>query len=168
MPLLKNNNWLYKSFIHDVKDFPKPGITFKDIQPLLANPTIFDSAIKEMSNLVQKPDYWVGIDSRGFIMASSLSTNTGIGLKLIRKKGKLPPPVTSISYDLEYGSDTIELQPGKGNVVIIDDVYATGGTMNAAEKLCKEAGYNVIDKLVLIDLCFLHPTANVKSLIKYE
>ena len=168
MSLLKNNNWLYKSFIHDVKDFPKPGITFKDIQPLLANPTIFDSAIKEMSNLVQKPDYWVGIDSRGFIMASSLSIDTGIGLKLIRKKGKLPPPITSISYDLEYGSDTIELQPGKGNVVIVDDVYATGGTMNAAEKLCKEAGYNVIDKLVLIDLCFLHPITNIKSLIKYE
>ena len=168
MSLLKNNNWLYKSFIHDIKDFPKPGITFKDIQPLLANPTIFDSAIKEMSNLVQKPDYWIGIDSRGFIMASSLSINTGIGLKLIRKKGKLPPPITSISYDLEYGSDTIELQPGKGNVVIVDDVYATGGTMDAAEKLCKEAGYNVIDKLVLIDLCFLHPITNIKSLIKYE
>lgn len=168
MSLLKNNNWLYKSFIHDIKDFPKPGITFKDIQPLLANPVVFDSAIKEMSNLVQKPDYWIGIDSRGFIMASSLSINTGIGLKLIRKKGKLPPPVTSISYDLEYGSDIIELQPGKGNVVIVDDVYATGGTMEAAEKLCKEAGYNVIDKLVLIDLCFLHPITNIKSLIKYE
>lgn len=158
----------YTDYIHDIVDFPKPGITFKDIQPLLANPTIFDSAIKEMSNLVQKPDYWVGIDSRGFIMASSLSINTGIGLKLIRKKGKLPPPITSISYDLEYGSDTIELQPGKGNVVIVDDVYATGGTMDAAEKLCKEAGYNVIDKLVLIDLCFLHPITNIKSLIKYE
>ena len=168
MSLLKNNNWLYKSFIHDIKDFPKPGITFKDIQPLLANPVVFDSAIKEMSNLVQKPDYWIGVDSRGFIMASSLSINTGIGLKLIRKKGKLPPPVTSISYDLEYGSDIIELQPGKGNVVIVDDVYATGGTMEAAEKLCKEAGYNVIDKLVLIDLCFLHPITNIKSLIKYE
>ena len=168
MSLLKNNNWLYKSFIHDIKDFPKPGITFKDIQPLLANPVVFDSPIKEMSNLVQKPDYWIGIDSRGFIMASSLSINTGIGLKLIRKKDKLPPPVTSISYDLEYGSDIIELQPGKGNVVIVDDVYATGGTMEAAEKLCKEAGYNVIDKLVLIDLCFLHPITNIKSLIKYE
>ena len=168
MSLLKNNNWLYKSFIHDIKDFPKPGITFKDIQPLLANPVVFDSAIKEMSNLVQKPDYWIGVDSRGFIMASSLSINTGIGLKLIRKKDKLPPPVTSISYDLEYGSDIIELQPGKGNVVIVDDVYATGGTMEAAEKLCKEAGYNVIDKLVLIDLCFLHPITNIKSLIKYE
>lgn len=169
MSISKNNyNWLYKSFIFDIENFPKSGITFKDIQPLLANPTMFSNAIKEMSNLVQKPDYWVGIDSRGFIIASSLSINTEIGLKLIRKKGKLPPPITSISYDLEYGSDIIELQPGEGNVVIVDDVYATGGTMNAAEKLCKEAGYNVIDKLVLIDLCFLHPTTNIKSLIKYE
>jgi len=169
MSISKNNyNWLYKSFIFDIENFPKSGITFKDIQPLLANPTMFSNAIKEMSNLVQKPDYWVGIDSRGFIIASSLSINTEIGLKLIRKKDKLPPPVASISYDLEYGSDIIELQPGEGNVVIVDDVYATGGTMNAAEKLCKEAGYNVIDKLVLIDLYFLHPTTNVKSLIKYE
>ena len=101
-------------------------------------------------------------------MASALSLHTKIGLKLIRKKGKLPPPILSVSYNLEYGSDTIEMQPGKGNVVIIDDVYATGGTMDAAEKLCREAGYNVIDKLVLIDLCFLHPINNIKSLIKYE
>lgn len=158
----------YINYIHNIVDFPKPGIIFKDIQPLLANPNVYNNAIKEMSNLVETPDYWIGIDSRGFIMASALSLYTNIGLKLIRKKGKLPPPVTCISYKLEYGSDTIELQPGKGNVVIVDDVYATGGTMNAAEKLCKEAGYNVIGKLVLIDLCFLHPTTNVKSLIKYE
>ena len=158
----------FKSYINDVLNFPKLGVTFKDIQPLLSNPTVYNNAIKEMSNLVEIPDYWVGIDSRGFIMASALSLYTGVGLKLIRKKGKLPPPISSISYDLEYGSDTIEMQPGKGNVVIIDDVYATGGTMNASEKLCKEAGYNVIDKLVLIDLCFLHPTTNIKSLIKYE
>jgi|TARA_R110000744_G_scaffold181044_1_gene300057 adenine phosphoribosyltransferase len=158
----------FKSYIKDVLDFPKLGVTFKDIQPLLSNPIVYNNAIKEMNNLVETPDYWVGIDSRGFIMASALSLHTKIGLKLIRKKGKLPPPILSVSYNLEYGSDTIEMQPGKGNVVIIDDVYATGGTMDAAEKLCREAGYNVIDKLVLIDLCFLHPINNIKSLIKYE
>ena len=172
MSLLKNNNWLYKSFIHDIKDFPKPGITFKDIQPLLANPTIFDSAIKEMSNLVQKPDYWVGIDSRGFIMASSLSINTGIGLKLIRKKGKLPPPITSISYDLVYDSDTIELQPGKGNVVIVDDVFATGGTLQAVNELAETAGYNVVGNLVLVDLQFVPRVENfdvsVRTVVKYK
>ena len=158
----------FKSYIKDVLDFPKLGVTFKDIQPLLSNTIVYNNAIKEMNNLVETPDYWVGIDSRGFIMASALSLHTKIGLKLIRKKGKLPPPILSVSYNLEYGSDTIEMQPGKGNVVIIDDVYATGGTMDAAEKLCREAGYNVIDKLVLIDLCFLHPINNIKSLIKYE
>ena len=158
----------FKSYIKDVLDFPKLGVTFKDIQPLLSNPIVYNNTIKEMNNLVETPDYWVGIDSRGFIMASALSLHTKIGLKLIRKKGKLPPPILSVSYNLEYGSDTIEMQPGKGNVVIIDDVYATGGTMDAAEKLCREAGYNVIDKLVLIDLCFLHPINNIKSLIKYE
>ena len=90
------------------------------------------------------------------------------GIKLIRKPGKLPPPIISKSYDLEYGSDTIEVCPSKGTVVIVDDVYATGGTMNAAVNLCEEAGYTVIDKLTLIDLTFLHGKTNVKSLIKYE
>lgn len=162
---------MYKSFISDVKDFPKPGIVFKDIQPLLANSNAFNAAIKEMSNLVEQPDYWVGIDSRGFIMASALSMYTNIGLKLIRKQGKLPDRnhvLHSVEYDLEYGSATIEMKPGKGNVVIVDDVYATGGTMSAAERLCKQAGYNVIDRLVLIDLQFLHSNKDIKSLVKYE
>jgi adenine phosphoribosyltransferase len=81
----------YTNYIHDVVDFPKQGIIFKDIQPLLANPIVYNNAIKEMSNLVETPDYWIGIDSRGFIIASALSLYTNIGLKLIRKKGKLPP-----------------------------------------------------------------------------
>ena len=87
---------------------------------------------------------------------------------MCRKKGKLPPPVVSETYSLEYGEDTLEIQPGSGTVVIVDDVYATGGTMNAVEQLCIKAGYTVIDKLVLIDLQFLHEPTNVKSLIKYE
>tara|TARA_R110002012_G_scaffold296263_1_gene493506 strand:+ start:153 stop:659 length:507 start_codon:yes stop_codon:yes gene_type:complete len=163
-----NMKFTYKSFINNVPNFPKPGVIFKDIQPLLADPIVFSDVVKEMNNLVEIPDYWIGIDSRGFILASALSLHTNIGLKLIRKQGKLPPPVVGISYNLEYGTDTIELQPGTGNVIIIDDVYATGGTMKAAERLCKEAGYNVIDKLVLIDLQFLHTNVSVKSLIKYE
>jgi adenine phosphoribosyltransferase len=157
-------NW--KEFIHEVPDFPKPGVSFKDVSPLLRSP-LFPHAIAEMSTLVKHPDYWVGIDARGFIFASALASRNG-GLIMCRKKGKLPPPTISETYSLEYGEDTLEIRPGKGKVVIVDDVYATGGTMNAVEKLCEKAGYTVIGKLVLIDLRFLHESNNVKSLIQYD
>jgi len=156
-------NW--KKYINEINDFPKPGISFKDISPLLKSPN-FSFVIEEMRMLVSNPDYWIGIDSRGFIFASALASIDG-GLIMCRKKGKLPPPVISQEYTLEYGTDVLEIQPGKGKVVIVDDVYATGGTMNAVEQLCVKAGYTVVDKLVLIDLKFLHGPTNIKSLIQY-
>ena len=160
----------YKKYINEVPDFPKSGISFKDISPLLSDAVAFNQVIAKMWDLVETPDYWVGIDSRGFIFATALNSmtvNFG-GLKLIRKKGKLPPPVISEEYQLEYGTDTLEMKPGKGKVVIVDDVYATGGTMKAAENLCKKAGYDVIDKLVLIDLLYLHDKdESIKSLVQY-
>lgn len=157
----------FKKYINEIPDFPKPGVSFKDISPLLKS-SWFPYVIHNMVGLVEYPNYWVGIDSRGFIFASALASSNGGGLILCRKKGKLPPPTISQTYSLEYGEDTLEIQPGKGTVVIVDDVYATGGTMNAAEELCKKAGYEVIDKLVLIDLKFLHNPTNIKSLIQYE
>ena len=157
-------NW--KEYINEVPDFPQPGVSFKDVSPLLKS-IKFSEAIIEMKKLVPNPQYWVGIDSRGFIFASALANTFG-GLVMCRKKGKLPPPVISQEYSLEYGTDTLEIQPGTGTVVIVDDVYATGGTMNAVEQLCQKAGYTVLDKLVLIDLKFLHEPTNVKSLIQYE
>ena len=156
----------WKEYINEVPDFPKPGVSFKDISPLLKSISFLE-AISEMKKLVPNPQYWVGIDSRGFIFASALSNTFG-GLIMCRKKGKLPPPVISQEYSLEYGTDTLEIQPGNGTVVIVDDVYATGGTMNAVKQLCQKAGYTVIDKLVLIDLKFLHKPTNIKSLIQYE
>ena len=158
-------NW--KEYINEVPDFPKPGVSFKDISPLLKS-IHFSEAISEMKKLVPNPQYWVGIDSRGFIFASAIATSNGGGFIMCRKKGKLPPPLVSETYSLEYGEDTLEIQPGTGTVVIVDDVYATGGTMNAVEQLCIKAGYEVIDKLVLIDLKYLHESNNVKSLIQYE
>ena len=159
----------FKQYVEDIPDFPIPGVTFKDIQPLLSDPKVYRQSIFEMfCKFDTTLDYWVGIDSRGFIFASGLSHYTNKGLKLIRKKDKLPPPVMSKTYDLEYGTDTIQIQPGTGKVVIVDDVYATGGTMDAAEQLCIDGGYDVVGKVVLIDLAFLHGPTDVKSIIKYE
>lgn len=157
----------YKSYIKEVSDFPKQGVSFKDISPLISS-HLFPDVIIDMGKLVEEPDYWVGIDARGFIFAGALAQEFGNGLIICRKTGKLPPPVESYSYELEYGSDILEMKPGKGKVVIVDDVYATGGTMDAAEKLCQKAGYDVIDKLCLIDLLYLHDDIKCKSLVQYE
>lgn len=157
---------MYKKYINDVFNFPKEGIIFKDISPLLKS-NEFKNVISDMKSLVESPDYWVGIDARGFIFASALASRSG-GLIMCRKKGKLPPPIIQETYSLEYGEDTLEIQKGTGTVIIVDDVYATGGTMDAVERLCIKAGYTVIDKLVLIDLKFLHGPINVKSIIQYE
>ena len=166
---------MYKQYINEIKDFPKQGVSFKDITPLIENKIILINGMIELSDKLNGnlPDYWVGIDSRGFLVSATLNSiinhSTVKGMKLIRKKGKLPPPVISETYDLEYGSDTLEMKPGKGRVVIVDDVYATGGTMKAAERLCEKSGYNVIDKLVLVDLLYLHDKdETIKSLVQYE
>jgi adenine phosphoribosyltransferase len=157
----------FKKLINEIPDFPKTGVSFKDISPLLKSSS-FSYVIHNMKNLVKRPKYWVGIESRGFIFASSIAALDNSGFIMCRKKGKLPPPIISQEYNLEYGSDVLEIQPGEGDVVIVDDVYATGGTMTAVENLCIQAGYNVIDKLVLIDLKYLHSSNNIKSLIQYE
>ena len=164
-----------KKYIDEIPDFPKPGISFKDISPLLDNKSLWIRAVMKLFDKLNGnlPDYWVGIDSRGFLLSSTLlsvvNNHKPKGMKLIRKKGKLPPPVISEEYQLEYGTDTLEMKPGKGSVVIVDDVYATGGTMKAAENLCKKSGYDVIGKLVLIDLLYLHDKdETIKSLVQYE
>jgi adenine phosphoribosyltransferase len=157
----------FKKLINEIPDFPKSGVSFKDISPLLKS-TSFSYIINNMKNLVDKPQYWVGIESRGFVFASAIAALDNNGLIMCRKKGKLPPPIISQSYSLEYGEDVLEIQPGTGTVVIVDDVYATGGTMDAVEQLCIKAGYTVVDKLVLIDLKYLHEPNNIKSLIQYE
>ena len=158
----------YKKAIIEVPNFPIEGVSFKDISPVLSDNILFYWAIRQMRELVERPKYWVGVDSRGFLFAGALSYEFGGGVIMCRKKGKLPPPTESYSYQLEYGEDTLEIQPGWGNVVIVDDVYATGGTMGAVEKLCKNAGYKVIDKICLIDLLYIHNEIKCKSLVKYE
>jgi len=161
----------FKNYIEDVQDFPHEGILYRDIQPLLADSEAFYEAITQLGKLVDfnEVDYFVGIESRGFIFASALAAESLKGFKMIRKEGKLPNTkdvLHAVEYDLEYGKDMIEMKPGKGNVVIVDDVYATGGTMFAAELLCEMAGYKVIDKICLVDIG-IKKEHDVKCLIKY-
>ena len=165
----------YKDYVIEVPDFPIKGVNFKDISPLLVDEHVFESTIVDMGNLVDAsnnpPDCWIGIDARGFIFAGALATHFGGGVVMCRKKGKLPPPVESASYSLEYDVSTLQMKEGKGTAVIVDDVLATGGTLRATNHLAKKAGYDVKDNLVLIDLKYV-PTVvdldlEVKSLIQY-
>jgi adenine phosphoribosyltransferase len=132
-----------KQYIENVADFPHPGILFRDISPLLR--AHFDATLQALEALLT-PAEWhtidavAGIESRGFILGAALAARLGKGFVLVRKQGKLPPPVVDMTYDLEYGSGVLEMQPGHGRIVLIDDVLATGGTMSAAAELCSRAG----------------------------
>jgi len=163
---------LYKDYIIEVPDFPIQGVNFKDISPLLADEGAFDKCIEGMGEMVEIPDYWVGIDARGFIFASALSIYFGGGVVMCRKAGKLPPPTARHEYKTEYSEDVLEMKIGTGSVVVVDDVLATGGTLQAVNDLCQTAGYNVIDNLVLIDLRYVPRVEdfnlNTRSLISYE
>lgn len=161
----------FKSYIRNIPNFPIEGILFRDIQPLLADSEAFYDATYEMGQLIdmEKVDYFVGVESRGFIFAAALASINLKGLKIIRKAGKLPDvekALHRVEYDLEYGSAAIEMERGWGNVVIVDDVLATGGTIKAAEHLATFAGYQVIDSLCLIDIGLIK-NHKVKCLISY-
>ena len=162
----------YKDYIKEVKDFPIEGVNFKDISPLLADEQTFRSSLVDMGKQVRLPNYWMGIDSRGYLFASGLATYFGGGVVCARKEGKTPGEFVSKTYDLEYGTATLELQPGEGEVVIVDDVLATGGTLKAVNELAETAGYNVVGNLVLVDLQFVPRVENfdlsVRSVVKYK
>lgn len=162
----------YKQFIKEVPNFPIDGVNFKDISPLLADQQTFLSVIIDMGKRVRLPDYWIGIDARGFIFASALAVQFGGGVVMCRKEGKLPPPTQTYGYNTEYSKDVLELKEGIGEVVIVDDVLATGGTIQIVNKLAENAGYDVVGNLVLIDLKYVPRVndfdLNVKSVVKYE
>jgi adenine phosphoribosyltransferase len=144
-----------KSHVVDVPNFPRAGILFRDITPLLR--THFEPTIDALEQLLESADWRridavAGIESRGFILAAALAARRGKGFVPIRKQGKLPPPVVDIAYALEYGSGILEMQRGVGRLLLVDDVLATGGTMRAAADLCGQAGYEVGALVALIDL----------------
>ena len=168
-----------EKFIRNIKDFPKKGITFRDITPLLQNAKAFELAVGQMADLVRDKeiDYFVGIESRGFIFASALSMILSAGLVVIRKPGKLPYVTINASYNLEYGQDSLEIHKdaiseGK-KVIIVDDLLATGGTAEAAGNLIKQLNGDLIGCLFLIELITLKGSerlnsTNVWSVIKYS
>jgi len=148
-----------KKLIKAVPDFPINGVSFKDISPLLREG--FSLSIDEFEKLFtsaewEQIDYLAGIESRGFIFAAALAERLGKGMVLIRKPGKLPGPTARMSCVLEYGETTLEMQYGEGNIVILDDVLATGGTLKAAADLAVQTGYNVQGLGVLMSLTHLN------------
>lgn len=139
----------------DVPDFPQPGILFRDITPLLRSQ--FGAAIEALDGLFSEAEWRAaeavaGIESRGFILAAALAERRRKGFVPIRKKGKLPPPVVDREYALEYGSGVLEMQRGRGALIVVDDVLATGGTLGASAALAADAGFHVAHLGVLIDL----------------
>src|SRR5205814_10455154 len=151
-----------KQHIRSIPDFPKPGILFYDISTLLAHPQAWRTTIEQLAEAVSphRPDLLVGIESRGFLVAAPLAFAIGSGFAMVRKKGKLPGKTVRFSYDLEYGTDTIEIQedaiaPGQ-RVIIVDDLLATGGTMQAAIALVERQGGAVTAAACIIELAFLN------------
>lgn len=148
------------ALLRDVPDFPEPGILFKDISPVLADPQTFAAVVAALSGVPDgSVDLVAGVEARGFFLAGALAIEHGCGIVPIRKAGKLPPPTLSRSYDLEYGSAEIEVPAGLldgRRVLLVDDVLATGGTLRAAAELLTEAGATVVALAVVIELGLLN------------
>ena len=165
-------------YIRDIPDFPREGILFRDITPLLSSPAAFNFAISKMSDLGKdlKPDVIVGIESRGFIFGIPIAMNLGLPFVPVRKQGKLPFQSLSASYNLEYGEDSLEihedaLSPGD-SVLIVDDLIATGGTLGACSELVGKLHAKVVGATVLIDLVGIRDKdrfsdINLNSLFRY-
>ena len=148
-------------YLPGVPDFPKPGVLFRDMSPLLANPAAFKEAIRQIDELAQQFDYShiLGIESRGFIFGAALAHHAHKGLALARKPNKLPLASHRETYGLEYGNDSLEIQqstlPKGARVLLLDDVLATGGTLVAADKLMRSAGFEVSGAVTLLEITFL-------------
>jgi adenine phosphoribosyltransferase len=144
-----------KQLIVETADFPEPGILFRDFSPLLRHefPATLDALDALLSTAEwQGIDAVAGVDARGFVLGAGLAARRRVGFVPIRKAGKLPPPVHRLSYRLEYGEATLEMHPGSGRLLLVDDVFATGGTLDAAANLCVQSGHLLAAIIVLADL----------------
>lgn len=158
-----------KSAIRDIPDFPKPGILFKDITPVLSDPKLFKIAVDTLATRLRKLKVTkiAAVESRGFLFGAAVALRLGIGLVPIRKKGKLPYKTIQVSYDLEYGSATLEIHRDavsrKDRVAVLDDVLATGGTARAAAELIERLGARVVELDFVIELTFLNGRDRLKG-----
>jgi adenine phosphoribosyltransferase len=168
-----------RAAIRDIPDFPRPGIVFKDITPLLSNGSLFGKTVDLIAERYrgQKVDTVLGIESRGFIFGSALAHKLGAGFSVVRKPGKLPYETHSADYELEYGKDTLEIHvdavPRDARVVIADDLIATGGTAAATAELVSKLGATVVECAFVIELSFLHGREKLKphkvfSVLQYD
>lgn len=168
-----------KSFIRDVPDFPKKGIIFKDITPLLKDGEAFSRVIKTIAQKYRnaRVDAVLGVEARGFIFGGAVAHELGVGFLPVRKPGKLPYKTTSVTYELEYGTDTLQIHQDavkKGDrIIIVDDLLATGGTVAACCKMVEGLGGEIVGISFVIELAFLKgreklPGRDVVSLIRYD
>jgi adenine phosphoribosyltransferase len=150
-----------KSKVREVQDFPTPGVGFKDVTPLLADPQLLRATVGELADWVRAKDadLVLGAEARGFWIGSAIAIEAGVGFVPARRPGKLPPETVSASYVLEYGENSLELHPGLipdgARVVIHDDVLATGGTVEAIKRLVEQIGGVVVGACFIIELTFL-------------
>lgn len=160
-----------KKYIRSIPDWPKKGILFRDVMPVLADPKAFALAVDALCAgfAAADVDYVAAVEARGFIFGAAVARKLNVGFVPIRKKGKLPPETESISYDLEYGTDTLEMQTGalekNAKVLMVDDLLATGGTMAAACRLVEKIGGRIVGISFLIELTDL---AGRKKLTPYK
>jgi adenine phosphoribosyltransferase len=164
---------LIAALTRDVADFPQPGVQFKDLTPLFADRGGMTAVTDALVDIASGADLVAGIDSRGFLVAAAVAARLGTGVLAVRKSGKLPPPVHTEQYNLEYGTATLEI-PADGidlrdrDIVIIDDVLATGGTLAAAARLLERAGANVTAAAVVVELTALGGREAVAPLIVHS
>lgn len=167
-----------RRYIRDIPDFPKPGIVFKDITPLLADGPALRWTIDQLSERYRGTvDMVLGIESRGFIIGAALAYALGVGIAIVRKPGKLPAQTFSAQYELEYGTDILEIHRDafgeKARVLIVDDLLATGGTATAAIRLAERLDGEIVECTFIIELGFLHGRERlaprpVHSLLRYD
>jgi adenine phosphoribosyltransferase len=167
-----------KTYIRDIRDFPKPGIVFKDITPLLASGRAFQEVVDRIADRYRGSiDFVLGIESRGFVIGAAVAYRLGLGLALVRKPGKLPHETYAARYELEYGSDTLEIHRdafgNRSRVLIVDDLLATGGTASAAIELVRRLDGEVVACAFIIELALLQGRARLDAgeiftLLRYD
>lgn len=163
-----------KKYIRDIPDFPKEGILFKDISTLIKDPQAFKKSIDTLAGKFknQRVQYVVGVEARGFIFGAALAYKLGAGFIPVRKKGKLPYKTKSVTYQLEYGVDTLEMHTDavapRSRVLVVDDLLATGGTVKAVIDLLKKAQAKIIGVAFLVELEFLKGKEKLKDLPIYS